>query len=247
VHHTSRGRRLVAATLTLGVSSALLGLGAVVLAGAASAALIDVPETGQPGRLILSSDPYPAEFLDLSPGEPGYWQVAARIEDADSATLALQLQKDGDLIEHPRGLTMTVDACTTEWTGLTSTPACASGAQRVTAATPAEDYSQTSPSFDLAAIQSGAPRYLLVTLAVEDSATAMADGTLMGLTGDMGVGLTATAFDDVPVNPDAPGTPGGSLPRTGFDASALAAAAALAAGLLGLGTALRIYRKGAVR
>lgn len=247
MHHTSRGRRLVAATLTLGVSTALLGFGAVALASAASAALIDVPETGQPGRLILSSDPYPAQFLDLSPGEPAYWQVAARIEDAQSATLALQLQKDGDLVMHPRGLTLTVDSCTTEWTGLDATPLCSSDAQRITVATPSDDYSQSSPTFDLPPIAAGTQRYLLVTLAVEDSAAAMADETLMGLTGEMGVGLIATAIDDVPVNPGTPGTPGGSLPRTGFDASTLAAVAALAAGLLGLGTALRIYRKGAVR
>jgi hypothetical protein len=249
VQHTSRLGRTVAASLMAGVSFVALAAGGIALAGAANAALIDVPPTGTPGRLVLSSDPYPAEFLDLSPGDPGYWEVGARIENATKATLSLELRKSGQLVEHPRGLIMTVDVCSVEWTGLDSSPSCSTGAQRVTVATPEDDYTESSPTFDLAPITAGAPEYLLVTLAVEDSPEAMADTTLMGLTGDMGVGLTATAFDDVPVKPVTPGggTGGGGLANTGVNLWALGAVGALAAGLLGIGTAFRIYRKGAER
>ncbi|WP_378146225.1 hypothetical protein ACFJGV_01285 [Cnuibacter sp. UC19_7] len=243
--HTSRLARAAAVGVVVGASSLALAAGGLALAGAAHAALVDVPPTGQPGRLVLASDPYPAEFLDLSPGVPGYWEVSARLEDAAQATLALELRKSGELVEHPRGLSMTVDVCSVEWTGLDSTPVCPTGAERVTVATPEEDYTTSSPTFDLEPLTATAPEYLLVTLAVEDSPEARADQSLMGLTGDMAVGLTATAFDDVPVRPGGGGT--GTLADTGGNLWALGAVAALAAGLLGIGTAFRIYRKGEER
>jgi len=243
VHHTSRLGRVVAASLVASVSFAALAGGAVALAGAAHAAFVDVPATGQPGRLVLSSDPYPAEFLDLSPGDVGYWQIGARLEDAARATLSLQLRKDGELVRHPRGLTMTVDICAVAWTGMDAVPACPTGAQSVTVATPADDYATSSPTFDLQPLVAGAPQFLLVSLAVEDSPAASADTTLMGLTGDMGVGLTAMSIDGAPVPPNATGT----LPATGATWPMLGAVAALALGMLGLGAALRISRKGAMR
>ncbi|MCS5498625.1 LPXTG cell wall anchor domain-containing protein [Cnuibacter physcomitrellae] len=241
MHHTSRLARAVAAGVVAGASSLTLAAGGVALAGAAHAALIDVPPTGQPGRLVLSSDPYPAEFLDLSPGDAGYWEVGARIEGATKATLSLELRKSGDLVEYPRGLSMTVDVCAVEWTGLDSMPVCPTGAERITVATPENDYATSSPTFDLEPLTAAAPEYLLITLAVEDSPEARADQTLMGLTGDMAVGLTASAFDDVPVRPGGGG--GGTLPNTGGNLWALGAVGALAAGLLGIGTAFRISRK----
>jgi hypothetical protein len=235
----ARFRRRVAAPAVAALSALALTAGAVLAGQAASAVLIDVPPTGDPGRLVLSSEPYPAQFLELSPGDPAYWQVGARLEDAERATLSLELRKDGALVEHPRGLVMTVAVCDDPWTRLDATPACASGARAVTVATPADDYTSASPSFELRPLTASAPEFLLVTLAVEDSAAAAADESLMGLTGTMGVGLTATAVDDVPVTPGRP-----SLPATGADFSALWAAAALAAGLLGAGWALRLARKG---
>lgn len=236
-HATMRAGRRVAAVVTAALSVVLLSAGGLVLAQAAQAALIDVPPSGSPGRLVLSSEPYPAEFLELSPGEPAYWQIGARLEDARSATLSLQLRKDGELVEHPRGLTMTVRQCDSVWTGLDAVPACASGERAVTVATPADDYTTSSPTFELRSFTPTTPEYFLVTLAVEDSVAAMADTSLMGLTGQMGVGLTAVSIDDVPVTP-------GRLPGTGFDPTPLGAVAAIAAGLLGLGLAFRLARKG---
>jgi hypothetical protein len=245
---TVRRPRRRAALLVALASGVLLAAGGVALGQAAHAALVDVPVTGTPGRLVLSSDPYPAQFLDLEPGQPGYWEVEARLEDASRATLQLELRKSGALVAHPRGLIMTVDACTEPWTDVATAPGCAPGAQRITVATPADDDTSTSPMFDLAPLQADAPEYLLVTLAVEDSAAASADRSLMGLTGDMAVGLTATAIDDVPgVPPSGGGATGGGLAATGFDGSGLFAVAAIAAGLLGLGVALRLNRKGIVR
>ena len=66
-------------------SVAALAVGSLVLADAATAAFVDVPETGAPGHLVLAADD-PAEFLDISPGDPAYWQVDARLENATRAT-----------------------------------------------------------------------------------------------------------------------------------------------------------------
>lgn len=233
--------RRVSAALAAAASFALIGAGGVFLADAARAAFVDVPSTGTPGRLVLSSDPYPAEFLDLSPGDPAYWQIQARLEDATRATLAIELRKSGPLTQTPRGLVMQVDVCDAPWAATSDRPVCAGGGRSVTVATPSDDYATTSPSFELRPLTPSAPQYLLVTLSVDDSETAREDTSLMGLRGQMGVGLTAMSVDDVPVRPP------GRLPATGFDPTALLGVGALAAGLLGMGASLRIARSGGRR
>jgi hypothetical protein len=234
------GRR-VSAVLAAAASLALLGAGGVFVADAARAAFVDVPPTGAPGRLVLSADPYPAEFFELSPGDPAFWQIQARLEDATSATLALELRKSGPLAEVPRGLVMRVDVCDDPWSGAPDQPVCARGSRSITVATPSDEYATTSPSFELRPLTPSAPQYLLVTLSVEDSAAAREDASLMGLRGRMGVGLTAMSVDDVPVRPP------GRLPSTGFDPMALVGVGALAAGLLGIGASMRIARNGGRR
>ena len=238
-------RRSRAVTALIGLASvAALAFGSLVLADAATAAFVDVPETGAPGHLVLAADPYPAEFLDISPGDPAYWQVDARLENATRATLTLELRKDGAVTEHPRGITMTVDRCSVAWTDPQTAPTCREGFARIAVATPADDYATSSPTFTLQPLTAGSPEHLLVTLAVEDSAAAMADDSLMGLTGSMGVGLTATAIDDRPITPVTPGK--GNLANTGLDGGlqAMLAFGALTAGLLGLAmVAGRLHRR----
>jgi hypothetical protein len=237
----SASARPIAAGALASASTVALACGAVALAGAAQAAFVDVPPTGEPGQLVLSSDPYPAEFLDLSPGDIRYWQVAARLEGARRATLSLELRASGELVAHPRGLVMTVESCDSAWITTSGAPDCASGAQSVAVVTPADDYSSSSPTFPLSPLAEGAPEYLLVTLAIDDTPAARADMTLMGLTGDMAVGLTATAFDDRPVPPAT------ALPATGSDPAMLAGLLATAGGMIGLGATLRLRRTGRAR
>jgi len=156
-----------------------------------------------------------------------------RLEDAASATLSLELRKDGALVAHPRGLQMAVAECDVPWTGLDGVPACAGDPVAVSVATPAEDYTSSSPTFRLRPLAASDPAYLLVTLSVEDSDAARSDASLMGLTGTMGVGLTA-------VHAAPPTEGGGVLPATGDDLSWGVAVVAMAVGLLGVGAALRM-------
>ena len=237
-HPSTRARRRIAAVVAVG-SVGLLVSGGLLLGHAAHAALVDVPVTGAPGRLVLSADPHPAPLADLSPGEPVHWQVAARLEDASRATLSLDLRKDGPLVAHPRGLRVTVASCDQLWTGLAGSPVCGSGAREVVAGSPADDWRTSSPTFPLQPLSPAAPEYLLVTLAVEDSAAAAADRSLMGLDGTIAVGLTAVAMEETPAAPGGPA----ALPATGIDLLSAVSVGALAAGALGLGLALRFGRK----
>lgn len=229
-----RGSALLAAVASL----AFLGAGSVLLADAALGALIDVPATGAAGRLILSADPYPAELLDLSPGEPAYWQITARLEDATHAELALELRKSGPLAASPRGLVVRMEVCDSPWSGLPDRPVCPSGAREITVATPEDDYTSSSPTFELRPLTPSARQHLLVTLAVENSAEAASDTGLMGVRGHLAVGLTATSIDDVPAHPPS------RLAATGSDPGLLVGAGVLAVGLLGLVAALRLARQG---
>jgi hypothetical protein len=242
-YETMRGRRLLAVLVAVG-SAATISAGGLMIAHAAHGALTPVPVTGAPGRLVLDADPYPAEFLDLSPGDPAYWTVRASLQHAIRATLSLELRKDGAIVTHPSGLRMGIAECAEPWTALDAVPQCGSGSRPITVATPADDYAASSPSFVLTSLEPQSPNYLLVTLEVEDSAAARADETLMGLTGTMGVGLTAVSIDDVPVPPDRGRDP---LAATGIDGAWLIGTATVAAGLVGLGAALRMGRRGVRR
>ncbi|SKC35782.1 collagen-like protein [Okibacterium fritillariae] len=211
LHRAWSPLRLVLAS----VATLVLVAGASLFSVRAFAVLNDVPETGTPGYLSLRSDPYPAQFLELSPGSPARWQIAADLQDAETARLTLEMRKDGELVDHPRGLEVTVERCDAEWTGLPDAPTCAANPVLVTEATPLDDYSSTSPVFDLDGLTAASGKFLLVTLAVEDSPEAAADESLMNLTGDIGFALTATgdsigATPTPTPSPSTPATPGPS-------------------------------------
>ena len=140
---------------------------------------------------------------------------------------------------------MTVDRCSVAWTDPQDRPHLPRGlrADRQGQRPPTTTRPR-APTFTLQPLTAGSPEHLLVTLAVEDSAAAMADDSLMGLTGSMGVGLTATAIDDRPITPATPGR--GNLANTGVDGGlqAMLAFGALTAGLLGLAmVAGRLHRR----
>lgn len=222
------------------VSAGVLVCGATLLASSAHADYREVPETGTEGRLVLLSDPYPVRFDDLSPGETHYWQVAATIQGAPTASLVLEVRKSGELVEHPGGLVVAIERCDTAWTGVEAgDPQCSGGRAPVTRATPTEDYALTSPVFDLDGVDERDGTHLLVALGLETDDTG--DETLMGLEGDIALGLTAAADD--PAQPPTPGVPvpPPALPVTGADPLGLllAALGAVGLGLVALATRMR--------
>lgn len=251
--HERGGRRLA-----LGAAGLALIAGSLASAGAASAALLPVPTLGEDGGLMLRAEPYPLELDGMSPGEPVHWQIEASQSETPSATLRLELEKSGALVEHPNGLELEIAECAERWTGLDTTPSCGSGARRVLRSTPQDGFATADSACDpvdrtcaLADLRWGDPVYLLVTLSIADTAAARADPTLMGLRGELGIGLTALEADpaaflatDPEVDPGPPRVGAASPPLlagTGLDAAfpAMLAAALLASGIAALLAARR--------
>jgi hypothetical protein len=230
----------------------MIGAGLSVFSARAYAAFVPVP-TAQGAHLSLKSDPQPVSFLDMSPGSVEHWQIDASLVDA-SSTLTLQFNRDGALITNPRGLVVQVDRCDQVWTNVTTTPVCGGGEANVFGPVAASSIPETT-IYDLAGLTNTQDKYLLVTLSIPDTAAARADTTLMGLTAQMGFGLTASGADPTqpadpsdPLGPPDPGTPGtpssptspSSLAFTGVDIGGLLL---LAFGALGVGLLLMASRK----
>lgn len=225
------------------VLCAVLGLGS---GGAAVAAGWHVvPETGEPGGLVLEASPYPLHAEDLQPGRPAHWQVHTRVDRHGPISTEVQLRRDGALVEHPDGLRVTVSACERPWRGLDTVPVCDDG-QRVLSVGPREPDVLRVPVTDPDA--DGAT-WLLVELAVADTAGASADGGLMGLDAAVGLGVTASAAD-TGATPSAAGRPVASRPgpsetspaSLAYTGAAFAAPLFVAAALVLTGVAVRLRR-----
>ncbi|HEX4442058.1 MAG TPA: hypothetical protein VHZ81_00665 [Galbitalea sp.] len=230
-----------ARVVALAVASVMMAGGLSLASATAYAAFVAVP-TAQGAHLKLSSDPNPVEFLDMSPGSVDHWQIDASLVDP-SSTLTLAFSRNGDLITNPRGLRVEVDRCDQVWTNVSTTPVCGSGEANVIGPVAASAVSEAT-IFDLAGLTNVHDKFLLVTLSIPDSAAAEADTSLMGITGNIGFGLTASGDTPTspgsPSSPGSPGSPGGPLAFTGVDILGLVL---LALGALGLGVVLMGARK----
>ncbi|PPF60374.1 hypothetical protein C5C13_03490 [Clavibacter michiganensis] len=234
---TEPGRQPLRPALTAVAVLALVG-GLTLVGTRASAVLLDVPENGTPGYLSLSSD-WSTDMLDVSPGAPGHWLIAARLRDADVARLAVEIRSGGELADVDAGVVLRVDRCDDAWIpapaaeGSHAAPACPEGSAPVLAATPLSAFRAEGPRTGLPDITAAAGEHLLLTASVDPARAG--DSRAMGRTGSLAVGLTAMGADPAPAAA-APPPVGGILPRTGSAldvvAVALAGAGALALGLL---------------
>lgn len=220
------------------VSVSLLAAGGVLLGQASAAMSVETSASDLTGRVILSADSSPSDLLELGPGDPAHWEVTARLEDAAAATVALELRRSGEVIDVPRGLQVTVASCSQEWTQAGASPTCEPGEDRVTLAPPPEAKAGATPVFDIAAEPAGTPAHLLVTLAIDPSTGRAAAERLADLGDQLALGLTPVAVDGVPVaRARDRAVTDGLLP--------LLAAAAIASGVVGLSSAIRLARGGA--
>lgn len=237
---TRRLAALVASALVLAGGLALFSTRAV-------AAFIEVTENGLPGHLSLQSDPYPAEFLDMSPGSVAQWQIQTELVDP-SSPLTMQFKRAGDLVERPGtdGLIIQAQLCDQAWSGFPAAPTCGSGATSIFGPTPANSATfgplalnsdpvpGAAPVYDLGTLTNAQDKFVLVTLSIPETPENQSDESLMGLQASIGFGFTATGADT-------PGTPGTTpLPNTGADITALLL---LAAGTISFGLVLRSARK----
>ncbi len=226
-----------------------LAAGAALMLGLASvsvqsyAAIAQQTDATSAGDLVVTAQPHPTAFFDMSPGESRYWSIEASLLGAERGSLALRVFGAGALIEHPRHpLTIAVEECDGMLVGddPREQPRC-EGAMYTTVIAEQPLAEITShPAVDRAEdiwtlpdIVRDQARSLVVTLAVP--ASGADDETLMGLRGDVGVGLFAAgedAEDPPPVaqEPDDLATTGAMLPVSLL---------LIAAGTIGLGLVLR--------
>ena len=227
------------------------GLG--LFSGRAAAVIADVVTVQQPGYLSVTTDLPRNEFIDLSPGEPVYWQIGADLTDGLSGSLVLEMRKSGRLATSVDGLVVDIERCSEPWLNLDTLPTCGYERAPVLMATPGDDYRFNSPVVDLLGIPSANGKYLLVALSLNIPPDETGR-SVMGLSGSVGIGLTA-AGDELPGDsgidggsgtPGAPGpdgpvaAPDGSLATTGLDALALVL---VGAGAIGLGAVVARARR----
>ncbi|WP_460782910.1 hypothetical protein [Microbacterium tumbae] len=213
------------------VFALLVAAGSALIVAKASAAWTEVAETGRAGYLSLRSDPGLPAWSDLRPGDTEHWLIEVSLDDADDATLRIELHAAGELIG-AGGMTVSVTGCSSEFVIGAAAPHCEAQAEAVLpetslAAVAAGEDVQTYPLADL---RRGAPRYVLVTLGVAASASPDA---MAGASARIGVGLHAEG--------EAPDEPG--LASTGADMGDLVPVIMLATGMLGLGLSAALWRR----
>ena len=206
-------------------SALLLGLASVSVQSYAASA--EQADAGGAGDLVIEAQPHPTEFFDMSPGESRYWSIEASLLGTDRGSLALRVFGEGALIEHPQHpLTIAVEACEGMLVGddPREHPACEGGAyspviaeQPLAAISSDPEHDQADHVWTLPDIVRDQDQSFVVTLALPEGAAD--DKTLMGLRGDIGVGLFAAGED-----PDPDPVPDPEAPREDPDAGPIAGA-----------------------
>lgn len=169
------------------VASILIGSGGALVASAAGAA--PVPETGDTGMLWLEADPYPADTLEIAPGERIHWPVTANLSAPSSGALSLEVAAAEPLATDVDGLRLELLECDVAWQ-VPSDPA-ADGVCLGTTTTVIADgpvaLADAGQRWQLGLIAPGVPRYFLATLALP-SAT---PGPLADEPAEIGFGFRA--------------------------------------------------------
>ena len=218
------------------VCALMIAAGSAAIALRASAALQEIGESGNPGQLVLRSDPGSPRWTNLRPGDSVHWLIEASLADVDESTLSVQLLADGTLVD-VGAMTVSVESCTAPFQeiGASIAPRCVGTADSVLANTPLAVVAIDGADevYELADLHRGTPRHLLVSLSVASSAepVVMADATAR-----IGVGLHAA----------------GASPQRQNDALAITGAnplvdivplVLLGGGLIGLGLSVALWQR----
>lgn len=225
------------AVLSYLAATAIAATGAFTLATSAGAVTID---DGEAGYLTADVASVPFEEADLTPGDTRYWLIALNLDAEGEGDLTLEFEADGELVETPAGLQLSLDQCTEAYT-TGATPTCA-GLEDEIIDGPVSEVDQ-SLIYDLGTIDPNDGPFYRVTLSLPGSVP----DELQDTRGDLGFGFTADESSAVIVIPgdddDDPDNNGG-LAITGVD---LTGPLLLAAGLLLGGIVLARQRTGEPR
>jgi len=226
------------AALSYLAATAIAATGAFALATSAGAVTID---DGEAGYLTAEVENVPFEETDLTPGDTRYWLIALNLDAEGEGDLTLEFEAEGDLVETPAGLQMSLEQCSEAWTA-GPTPSC-SGLDEEIIDGAVSDIDQ-SLIYDLGTIEPDSGPFYLVTLSLPGSVP----DELQNTRGDLGFGFTAdesSAVIVIPGDDDDDDDPNnGGLAITGVD---LTGPVLLAAGLLLGGFILARQRTGEPR
>jgi len=211
-----------------------------------AAAWFVVEETGKVGHLWLTTDH--VERFDLSPGEPHHLQVRASLVDP-LGSLAMQIRREGELIDMPGALMVLVRHCAGDWTYVQGIEASCPGVRTdligpVALSDPmfgglAGEGDVTpidAPTWHLGTISNTQDETFLVTLWIEDTSENRNSTDLMGLEATIGIGLLSAAAESTEVSVPSDG----ELPATGAD---LGVIGLVAVGMGGILVGARLLRK----
>jgi hypothetical protein len=155
---------LAAAGFTL--AALLFGAGGALVASAAGAA--PVPETGDNGMLWLEADPYPADSLEITPGDRILWPVTANLTAPTSGELSLEVAAAEPLATDVEGLRLELRECDVAWqipSDPTADGVCVGSGTTVIADGPVA-LADAGQRWQLGLIAPGVPRYFLATLSL---------------------------------------------------------------------------------
>lgn len=166
----------------------LIAGGGALVASAAGAA--PVPETGDAGMLWLEADPYPADSLEIAPGERILWPVTANLTAPTSGELSLEVSAADPLATDVDGLTLELTECGVAWqlpVDPLAAGVCLDGSAETIIAEGPVALADDGQRWELGLIAPGVPRYFLATLALP-SAT---PGALATEAAEIGFGFRA--------------------------------------------------------
>lgn len=121
--------------------------------------------TGEFLRMQTEGDA--SQMQNLAPGQPVVWDVGVWAEAPDPGEIRLGISGRGELAELDDALTVSVDACPTQWTGDT----CSAGAARILSEEGLDDLSDADGSRYLATMPDDEERWLRVTATLNASAS----------------------------------------------------------------------------
>lgn len=235
----------ISGALLVALSVAAIAAAAVLGASRAAATWYVIDQTGRPGLLWLMSDW--VEPVALSPGDILQWQVRASLDDP-LGTLAMQVRREGELIERDDAVQVLIRQCSVEWVVSPDGEAqCSRGRVDllgpISLADPLfgppagfdDETPVEAPVWDLGYIGHDGDEYFLVTLWVADTYENRLDESLMGQGAAIGVGFLAEEAELLVTPP--PGARG--LPATGADGGVLLL---LIGGIVGTLVGVRLVR-----
>lgn len=168
------------------LAALLLGAGGALVASAAGAA--PVPETGDADMLWLEADPYPADSLEIAPGERILWPVTANLTAPTSGELSLEVAAAEPLATDVEGLRLELleDIAWQVPSGSAATGVCLGATTTIIADGPFA-LADAGQRWQLGLIAPGVPRYFLATLSLPSAVR----GPLASEPAEIGFGFRA--------------------------------------------------------